>query len=181
MNSTKHHKISVLFFILFCSLFCSCGKEEIPKSSLEIRDNLLYKKNSNVPFTGRERALVDHKIIDYEVKDGLKHGKFRIFSEDGILEMEGQIDSNRNVGNWKYFYSDGKIESEGNFNLDRPDGKWIWNYPDGKKREEGNYQDGIRVGMWYQYDSNGEVISEKNYDLVDSLDSEIDSSNFFDK
>jgi antitoxin component YwqK of YwqJK toxin-antitoxin module len=177
MNSVKLNNFPLLIFVLLSLLFLSCGKEEIPKSSLIVIDNLLYKRGSNVPFTGREKALVDNKIVEYDVKDGYKHGEFRIFSQDGKLEIQGQIDSNRNVGKWQYFYTIGEVESEGYFNYDRPDGKWVWNYPDGKKKEEGSYHDGERIGIWYQYDNNGEVIFEKNYDLDDSLTIKKDSTN----
>ena len=177
MNSLKLIKFFSILIVLFSIVFASCGKEEIPKSSLIIKDNLLYKRGSEVPFTGRERALVNDKIVEYDVKDGFKHGEFRIFSEDGILEVQGQIDSNRNVGKWDYFYPDGQIESEGYFINDLPQGKWVWNYPDGKRKEEGFYQNGERIGMWYQFENNGEVILEKNYDLNDTLSTEKDTTN----
>lgn len=177
MNSIKLNNLPLQIFVLLSLLFISCSKEEIPKSSLIIKDDLLYKRGSSVPFTGREKAMVDNKIVEYDVKDGLKHGEFRIFGVDGKLEIEGQIDSNRNVGKWQYFYTNGKVESEGHFNYDRPDGKWVWNYPDGKKKEEGSYRNGERIGMWYQYDNNGEVIFEKNYDFNDTLNTESDTTN----
>ena len=170
-------------FVFFISLFLlsfiiiiSCGKEEIPKSSLVIKDNLLYKRGSNVPFTGREKAMVQDKIIDYEVKDGYKHGEFRIYKLDGTLEMNGQLDSNRNVGKWQYFHPNGIVESEGNFDYNLPVGRWFWYYPDGKKKEEGTYRKGKRVGIWYQYDRDGKVSLEKNFDLEDSLDVPQDTS-----
>ena len=169
MKVSNSHKFYLLYAILFSLFFYSCGDKDIPRSSLELKDNLLYKRGSNIPFTGRERALVNNQIVEYDVKDGYKHGEFRIFSEDGVLEMEGQLDSNRNVGRWKYYYANGQIESEGLFENDLPDGLWLWNYPDGKKREEGNYNKGLRVGMWYQYDSNGEIIYEINNDSGDTL------------
>jgi antitoxin component YwqK of YwqJK toxin-antitoxin module len=156
--------------ILFSLIIISCDKEEIPKSSLVIKDNLLYKRDSNVPFTGREKALVQDKIIDYEVKDGYKHGEFKIYNLDGTLQISGQLDSNRNVGKWQYFHPNGVIESEGNFDYDLPDGKWFWYYPDGKKKEEGFYSKGKRVGIWYQYDRDGKTRLEKNFDLEDSLE-----------
>jgi len=165
MNSFKIHFIFSIIISFSTILLLSCSEQEVPKSSLIVRDNLLYKEGSDVPFTGRERALVENKIIDYEVKDGLKHGEFRIFSEEGMLEVQGQIDSNRNVGKWQYFYPNGEIESEGNFNYDRPDGKWIWKYPDGRIKEEGNYENGERVGIWVEFGHSGEVMSEYNYDL----------------
>lgn len=176
MNATKLYKSSILLSSIFILLFYSCSKEEIPKSTLIIKDNLLYKQGSNIPFTGRERAMVENEIVEYDVKDGYKHGEFRIFSKDGKLQMQGQLDSNRNVGKWQYFYPNGQIESEGYFISDLPQGKWVWNYSDGKKREEGNYRNGERIGIWFQFDNNGEVIFEKNYDLNDTLNTENDTT-----
>jgi len=176
MNLTvlvKPHKIILLLFSIF--LLSSCGKEEIPKSSLFIKDNLLYKKDSNVPFTGKEKAKVKDKIIEYEVKDGYKNGEFRIYNLDGVLEVNGQLDSNRNVGKWQYFHPNGVLESEGNFNYDLPEGKWLWYYPDGKKKEEGSFNKGKRVGIWYQYDRDGKISLKKNFDLEDSLKEQQDS------
>lgn len=163
--------IILLFLVSFIGLviIISCGKDEKPKSTLIVKDNLLYKQGSNIPFTGRERAFVENKIVEYDVVDGYKHGEFKIFSEDGVLEIEGQLDSNRNVGRWKYYYANGQIESEGLFLNDLPYGLWRWNYPDGKKREEGNYSKGLRVGVWYQYDNNGKIIYVINYDTGDTL------------
>jgi len=163
--------MKLLFFIpamLVFILFSACKDEEIPKPSLVIKDNLLYKSGSDVPFTGTEKAFVENKIVEYEVKDGYKHGDFRIYSEDGNLEIQGQIDSNRNVGKWQYYFPNGEIESEGYFKFDQPDGIWIWKYPDGNKKEEGEYENGIRIGMWYQYDHSGKIIYEHNYSLEDS-------------
>lgn len=165
----KKYRLNFFLLISATLLFLFyCGKDEVPKSTLIVRDNLLYKQGSNIPYTGRERALVDNKIIEYEVKDGLKHGDFRLFSKEGIVEIQGQIDSNRNVGKWQYFYNNGAIESEGHFVYDLPEGLWTWNYPDGTKKEEGYYKKGKRIGLWHGYDKNGKVIFEKNYDLADS-------------
>ena len=176
MNLNNPSRFPILILsILFFLILASCGKEEIPKSSLIIKDNLLYKQNSNIPFTGKEKAKVKDKIIEYEVKDGYKHGEFKIYNLDGILEVSGQLDSNRNVGKWQYFHPNGELESEGNFDYDLPEGKWLWYYPDGKKKEEGFFSKGKRVGIWYQYDRNGKINLEKNFDLVDSLDEQQDS------
>jgi len=179
MNESKLHILSLLFALIISLLFYSCTEKEIPKSSLILKDSLLYKQNSNIPFTGRERALVNDKIVEYDVKDGYKHGEFRIFSEDGKIEIQGQLDSNRNVGKWQYYYPDGKIESEGFFINNMPEGKWLWYYQGGAVKEEGIFQNGIRIGVWYQYNNSGEIIAEKNYDLKDTLGTEKDSSKIF--
>ena len=176
MKVSNIHKFYLLYAILFSLFFYSCDDKDIPRSSLELKDNLLYKRGSNIPFTGRERALVNNQIVEYDVKDGYKHGVFRIFSEDGVLEMEGQLDSNKNVGRWRYYYANGRIESEGFFINDMPEGKWKWYHQGGAVKEEGIFRNGIRKGMWYQYNNSGNVIVEKNYDLKDTLATERDTA-----
>ena len=171
-KSIQSDTIQILFFIFLLVIpliVSSCAKEEVPKSSLVIKDNLLYKRGSDIPFSGREKAKIEDKIIEYDVKDGYKHGEFILHFENGNVEMKGQLDSNRNIGKWSYYFPDGKLESEGSFDLDLPDGKWIWNFPDGKLKEEGEYNDGVRIGIWRQYDENGKITFEYNYELTDSV------------
>ena len=117
--------ISVLFLTTFCA------EEYIPETSLEMRDTLIYKKGSNVPFTGREKAKVKDKVIEYHVVNGFRHGEFIIYYENGNMQIKGQLDKNRNVGKWQYFYESGEIESEGFFVDNQPEGKWIWYFQSG--------------------------------------------------
>ena len=172
---SKIFQITFFILLLILPIMTSCTKDEIPKSSLVLKNNLLYKRGSDVPFTGREKAKLENKIIEYDVKDGYKHGEFILYFENGNIEMQGQLDSNRNIGKWSYYFPDGQLESAGSFNLDIPDGKWIWNFPDGKRKEDGEYNNGIRIGKWRQYDENGNITFEHDYQLSDSLknDSEI--------
>jgi len=158
----------IIFLISIVFITCQDKEEKAPKPSLELKNNLLYEIGSDKPFTGREKALVNDKIIEYEVKDGIKHGEFIVYFENGNIEMHGRIDSNRNVGKWQYYFKNGNIESEGNFNFDKPDGKWIWYYPDGSRKEEGDYNNGVRTGVWYQFDSTGTVIDEHDYEIGES-------------
>ena len=167
---SKTYQILILFFLLVLPLIVlSCAKGDVPKSSLQLKNNLLYKRGSDIPFTGREKVRVEDKIIEYDVKDGYKHGEFILYFENGNIEMRGQLDSNRNIGKWSYYFPDGKLESEGLFDFDLPDGKWIWNFPDGKRKEEGEYNDGVRIGIWRQFDENGKLTFEHNYELSDSV------------
>jgi len=169
LKQSKTYQLLVLIFLLILQLFVtSCVKEKIPESSLVLKDNLLYKRGSDIPFTGREKAKVEDKTIEYDVVDGYKHGDFILYFENGNVEMQGQIDSNRNTGKWSYYFPDGKLESEGSFKHDLPNGKWIWNFPDGKRKEEGEYNNGVRIGTWRQYDENGKITFEHNYELPDS-------------
>ena len=157
-------KICIQIILISSIAFVSCDEKKNSEADLEIKDGLLYKKGSDTPYTGRERAKVENNILEYDVKDGIKHGEFLIYSTEEVLLIKGQLDSNRNVGKWQYFYPTGELEYEGHFVDNQPEGQWFWYYRDGKKREEGNYNAGMRVGVWYQYDHDGEIVFEKDFD-----------------
>jgi len=150
----------------------ACEKNDIPKSDLFIKDSLIYKKGSDTPFTGREKARIEDKIIEYDIVNGIKHGEFFLYYEDGTLQMKGRIDNNKNIGKWQYFYTNGEIESEGFFVDDIPEGRWTWFYANGKLKEEGSYHNGQRVGWWKQFDENGNIIFENEFEMNDSLSAE---------
>ena len=169
-----------MFPIIIASLMqlfvVSCGDNvELTDNNLEIRDNIIYERGKGIPFTGIERARVDDKIIEYEIVDGVKHGSFKLYFENGNEEINGMIENNANTGEWKYYYDSGKLESEGYFIDDKPEGRWVWYYESGKIKEEGSFHIGNRVEWWYQYDSNGNESNSKNFDAIDSSDTGIDS------
>ena len=166
-------QLSLLFFLIF-----SCTNNEIPPSTLEMRESLLYKIGSNIPFTGKEKAMVKGKIIEYDVVEGMRHGDFRFYYENGNLEVQGQMDYNKNIGKWQYFYMTGELESEGNFVNNNPEGKWTWYFPSGKIMEEGNYTNGKKLGLWKQFDEQGNLIMDKEFLLNDSATTE---ENYLDK
>ncbi len=166
----------VIIASLMQFLVVSCGDNvELTENDLEIRDNIIYERGTNIPFTGVERARVDDKIIEYEIVEGVKHGSFKLYYENGNKEIIGRIKNNANTGEWKYFYESGKLESEGYFVEDMPEGRWVWYYESGKIKEEGSFHKGNRVAWWYQYDPNGNESFSKNFDEKDSLDTDNDS------
>jgi antitoxin component YwqK of YwqJK toxin-antitoxin module len=164
----------LIIFAWFFLIACDNNIDDIPKSNIETRDSLIYKKGSDKPFTGREKARIENKIIEYDVVDGLKHGDFRLYYESGKIEIKGQIDKNKNIGKWQYFYETGQIESEGNFVDNLPEGEWKWYYRTGELREQGMIKAGKRIGLWKQFDSSGNVIEEKEFFESDSASTEID-------
>ena len=162
---------ALIIFAQFFFLACEKSKDDIPKSTLTIRDNVIYKVGSDIPYTGKERARVENKIIEYEIVDGLKTGSFRLYYEGGEIEIKGQIDKNKNFGKWQYFYESGQIASEGNFVDDLPDGEWKWYFRSGSISEQGSFKEGKRFGLWTQFDTSGNVIEEKEILESDSLSS----------
>lgn len=173
--------LTAKFFLIFITMMMqsfvvSCGDNvELTENDLEIRDNIIYKRGTIIPFTGLERARIEDKIIEYEIVDGVKHGSFKLYFDNGNEEIVGRIENNTNTGEWKYFYKSGKLESEGYFVDDMPEGRWVWYYESGKIKEEGSFNKGNRVAWWYQYDPDGNESDSNNFNKNDSLDTGNDS------
>lgn len=155
--------------LLIVGLLASCNQNEVPASSLELRDTLIYKKGEAQPYTGHEKARIKDKIIEYDVVNGIKQGDFKLYSLNGNLQIEGRLKDNKNVGLWKYYYETGELESKGEFENDKPRGEWTWYYPSGKIKERGNYFEGKRIGKWKDFDEDGNVTEEKDFSLQDSV------------
>jgi antitoxin component YwqK of YwqJK toxin-antitoxin module len=167
-NKTSRKLYVITFAVLIVFLCTFCAEEYIPETNLEMRDTLIYKKGNDVPFTGREKAKIKDKIIEYDIVSGVRQGEFLIYYENGNIEIKGQMDNNINVGKWQYFYESSEIESEGNFVNNQPEGKWVWYFRSGELKEEGNFKLGRRVGKWRNFDVNGNVIHEKEFSFDDT-------------
>jgi antitoxin component YwqK of YwqJK toxin-antitoxin module len=149
--------ISLSVLYLSVSL-TSCTKKEKNdfQQPLVQRDGLLYKDStSTVPFTGRNKSRVLDKVIEYEVKDGIKNGEFILYFLNGKIEMKGKIINDKNEGEWKYYLPDGTLQTVGYFVNDFPDSTWTWYYQNGKIFEVGNFKNGVRNGEWKTFDENG--------------------------
>lgn len=96
-------KVFKLLFLLaiasFSLMLISC--EQKNKSQLDqllvMKDGLLFKDStSTTPYTGRHKSKVLYKIIEYEVKDGIKNGEFMLYFPNGKIEMKGYIVDDKN-------------------------------------------------------------------------------------
>ncbi len=170
---TKYINFAKIFLILL--MIVSCAEKKEKQEILVMKDSLLYEINSDIPFSGLHKGKVNNSFIEYEVVNGVKQGTFKIYYEDGTIQMNGTMDKNKNVGKWQYFYKDGRLESEGNFVDDFPEGKWTWYYKNGNKKEEGSFNCGIRVGEWRFYNEEGNKDSSGFFELSDSVSGMLDS------
>ncbi len=153
-------KISICLILLSVIPSCKNRKDIQPSKTnvmIEKKDGLIYKQNSNKPYTGIIIDTINEKVMEYYVKDGLKDGRFKISDLNGRVEMAGNMVKDKNEGEWKYYYPNGKIESEGNFSNDTASGDWSFYYETGIIKEEGKYVKGKRDGKWTKYDSTGRI------------------------
>jgi antitoxin component YwqK of YwqJK toxin-antitoxin module len=173
-NSVSREIISIFpVLLVFLITFSSCIKnvdENISSASQE--RGLILDETTNKPFTGKVVDTLSSRILEYQVKDGLKNGKFIISFLNGTTEVSGMIKDNKNEGKWSYYYSDGKIESEGFFKNDLPNDKWTWYFPNGNKKEEGDYSKGKREGLWKIYNEDGTIKEEVLFKNGNQLNSD---------
>lgn len=130
---------------------------------IEVRNGLIYKSSNQKLFTGTYIDTVGGRIVEYDVINGVKNGRFGIYQKNGTPQIVGHFKNNQNDGQWKYYFPDGSLESSGIFINDKVTDKWVWFYPNGKLREEGFYMNGIREGGWVKYDPDGNVISRISF------------------
>jgi antitoxin component YwqK of YwqJK toxin-antitoxin module len=167
---TTLNGISVLSFLFISAALSSCAKKQINKVDLVNINGILCKYGTITPFTGREKASLQNRIIEYDVVKGVRNGEFKILYSEGKPQIVGQMVNNKNEGLWKYYYENSQIESEGNFKNDIPDDTWIWFYLDGKIREKGNYVSGKRDGRWITYNESGKISDEKQFKVGELID-----------
>jgi antitoxin component YwqK of YwqJK toxin-antitoxin module len=155
--------IKYLVPVLIILLLVSCSPKKIDKSGFSIKNNIVYRNDSNTPYTGIIKSKSEGKVFEYYVKDGLKNGEFKATFENGNLIMKGNIVNDMNEGKWVYYYPSGELESEGNFKYNKADSIWTWYFPSGKIKEKGMFVNGLREGNWKMFDELGNVSLENEY------------------
>ena len=149
--------------VLMVFLSVSCISKKMDKDGFFIKNNIIYKNESNTPYTGVIKSKSEGKVFEYYVKDGLKDGEFKVAFENGKLIMKGDIVKDKNEGKWVYYYASGELETEGNFKYNKADSIWVWYFPSGKVKEKGTFVNGLREGNWKMYDEFGNVSMENEY------------------
>lgn len=118
------------------------------------------------PFTGIGLDLYENGKTKFEIEmvEGLKHGKSKGFSEEGILTSESHYKDDKLNGRFKVFNKKGIIKREGSFIDDKKEGI------------HKEYNDvGVLVGSLTYKDDKIVNIDLKNF-LIDKIKSEIESS-----
>lgn len=154
-------KLIIPVFILI--FIISCSPKKVNNNGFYIKNNIVYRNDTNIPFTGIVKAKAEGKNFEYSVKNGVKEGEFKITFANGNLIMKGNIVNDKNEGKWMYYYPSGELESEGNFKYNKPDSIWTWYFPNGKVKERGNFVNGLREGNAKMFDESGNVSMENEY------------------
>ena len=101
--------------------------EEVTWDDLVRTNGLMYKKFTDVPFTGKTTGQIQGSF-----KDGVADGPWVEYWDNGRLQS-------------KIFYKNGEKE-----------GPSVWYYDDGQVRQKGDYKNGKAEGPWVVYHDNGQ-------------------------
>lgn len=102
-----------------------------------------------------------HKVWVYALINGKRTAIREIqYHPNGVKSMEGPLKDGLRHGEWKSWYEDGSLWSVGSFVNGLRHGKGIVYHPNGKKFIEGAYIHGERSGKWMWWDEDGRLITE---------------------
>jgi len=101
------NSLTTLVMILFVSLLAAAPSwsEEISMDDLVERDGLLYKKFTDVPFTGE----IDEGSYQGSLKNGKPEGTWVAYHDNGQLKAKGALKNGEQEGPWVYYSEDGTV------------------------------------------------------------------------
>ena len=140
-----------LLVILFISLLSSQSWSETIDDLVE-RENTLYLKFSDVPFTGKVTGRYKGSV-----KNGKRDGAWKEYYIDGQLFYKGNFKNGKQDGAWVRYYGNGQSWSKGNYKNDIKDGAWVYYHHNGQLMSKGNYKNGKQDGAWVSYDDDGTI------------------------
>ena len=125
----------VLMVLLFPALALGETMDDLVK-----RDDLYYKKFTDVPFTGKITGNTQGTF-----KDGKPHGPWVNYWDNGQLRYEGTYKDGKHDGPWVRYYDNGQLFSKGTYKDGKKEGPWVEYHHDGKFVNKKTYKDGKLV------------------------------------
>ena len=130
---------------------------------LVMRDNLYYKKFTDVPFTGKVTGNGSSEwrksfISKGSFKNGKKNGLWIRYYDNGQLWDKGTYINGKKEGYWIAYFDDGKLWYKGNMRNGNEDGFWIFYFSNGQLHYKGKYINFKKEGPWVSYLRDGSVI-----------------------
>jgi hypothetical protein len=104
---------ATLLTILLCLTSSIAWSDSISTSDLEKRSGIIYKKRSNIPFTGSVRGKSkDGYFFKKTYKNGQVVGPYESYHKNGQLWFRGSFKNGQYEGRWESYYSDGRVNQQ---------------------------------------------------------------------
>ena len=167
-NNSAATTMKHLLVMAFAILTIGCGEKKsdgVNSDELEVRENVVYLKNSDSPYTGKCFEFHDNgqKQTEGNFKDGGIDGLFETWYEKGGKEGEANFKGGKMDGLLVAWHDNGQKETEENYKDGKLDGLSLGWYENGQKETEGNYKDGKLDGPLVIWHENGQKKAEGNF------------------
>ena len=117
---------------------------------LVLKDGIYYRISDQHPFSGEINGK-NHGFL----KDGLRHGAWIYFYDDGEVKSKGRFKNGRKHGHWIGFYANGKLFYKGDYLDGKKQGLWFSYYEDEKLFYQGYFENGSEEGPWRGFNPDG--------------------------
>jgi len=131
--------ITTLLTIIFITLLSFPSWSET-KDDLVERNDLYYKKFTDVPFTGKVTGQWNGKI-----KNGKQKGLWKTYFGNGQLWWKGIYIDGKKDGLWEGYWENGNLFRTGNYINGKPDGIWKYFGNDGHLAYTKNFRNGLEI------------------------------------
>ena len=151
--------MKTLFLVaLFLTLPALVNAETISLKELVVRNDIYYKKFSDVPFTGTVNGQTQGTI-----KRGKRQGTWLWFDKNGQLSLKATFKDGRLHGLFESYFDSGQLEQKGNYKDEKGHGFWELYYESGQLFQKANNKDGKQDGLTETYRVNGQLWEKANY------------------
>ena len=150
-------KITSIIIILFLSFLSPPSwSETLTIDDLVQRDGLIFKKFTDIPFTGKITGREQGSI-----KDGKFDGEWVTYYNNGQLFEKGEYKDGKEEGEWVIYSRNGLLITKGEYKDGKRIGEWVDYWTNGNLHTKGEYKDGKRIGEWVYYHQDGSFNSKK--------------------
>lgn len=130
-----------------------------------------YSENDKNLKDGKYKLKSEDGVIETgNYKEGLKEGIWSITNRDGVVVSEIEYSNGKLNGKYNLFNFDGDPKLNALFENNNPVGKWTYYSKKGKIIKQGKFNDGKASGVWKINKNNGKkTIFEYDFDNNESL------------
>ncbi len=176
----KNYSVLLLVLLILFNYQSTVAQEKINQFDANGKRTGVWKKyysNNRIRYQGQfeggkevgifkffSAASSRHPIAVKTYVEGSPIAKVKFYTENGVIESEGEMNVKDRIGKWLYYHTDGKaIMSDENYENGVLNGQATTYYKTGEITEILNYLNGKLHGNIKRYDLNGTIVSDLNY------------------
>ncbi len=150
----------ILILVVFLLTLTGCVEERIEDmSKLELRDQKIYVKGENKPYTGTFIKKYENGNLARvaEFKNGVVHGKEETYDKNGQLALLNTYKEGKKDGPHRGYYENGNLQTEATYKNGNLDGISKVYHKNGQLWSELKHLNGVQINPIKWYDENGRL------------------------